>query len=189
MGGGLLDVRNVKELCMSKKTACELLMYGLGNVLPLIKIPKGTELSGASSSATALGAGKGPKKRPGKALTAPPKKAAGNFQADSSDEEVEDLIVLHAREVSLYLSTINMIQTPELLNPVMWFHEHRNDGFPDIKIMAGALLAVQATSAASEGFFSEGRRLITDMRSRLQGRRAARLIVSRIRHNIQKVGA
>ena len=83
----LLDVRNVKELCMSKKTACELLMYGLGNVLPLIKIPKGTELSGASSSATALGAGKGPKKRPGKALTAP-KKAAVNFQADSSDEEV-----------------------------------------------------------------------------------------------------
>jgi hypothetical protein len=70
---------------------------------------------------------------------------------------------------------------------VMWFHEHRNDGFSDIRSMADALLAVQATSAAAEGFFSEGRRLITDMRSRLQGRRAARLIVSRIRHNIHKV--
>ena len=92
-----------------------------------------------------------------------------------------------ARESASYLSLVNSFENADSLDPLMFFYERRTE-FPILKTLADSLLAVQSTSAASESFFSEGRRTITDERSGLQPRRAARLIVSRIRRKIRLVG-
>jgi hypothetical protein len=63
------------------------------------------------------------------------------------------------------------------VDPIMWFETHATE------IM---WLSAQSTSAASEGYFAEARRTITDERSSLQGARAARLITSRVRAKIDE---
>ena len=119
-------------------------------------------------------------------------KKINHFKDAPEDEEEaesggEGELVMFARESANFLKFIGNLEAPESMDPLRFFYERRRE-FPLLKVIADPLLAMPATSAASEGFFSQGRRTITDDRGRLQPRRAGRLIVSGIRHNIRLVG-
>jgi hypothetical protein len=60
-------------------------------------------------------------------------------------------------------------------------------GMPDIKLMAYAVYSLQATSAAAESNFGQGRRTMTPERAGLQSKRAGRLITAAMRHKIAQV--
>ena len=185
----LIDIRNGgRNIRFTLKEARDLLLWGFQEVLPLIRVPK-AQAEPATGEAPAAGGGRR-RARAGAPIQPLAKKAISNFATDSDAEEVEEVGGLEqfARESASYLSLLNSFENADSLDPLMFFYERRAE-FPILKTLADSLLAVQSTSAASESFFSEGRRTITDERSGLQPRRAARLIVSRIRHKIRLVGS
>ena len=111
----------------------------------------------------------------------------GNFGAALGANEISlSLRAAFSAEVGIFITLLDGVNA-STVHPLMFYDGAV--GIPSIKLMAYATYSLQATSAASESSFSQGRRTMIPERSGLQSKRAGRLITSAMRHKISKVSS
>ena len=74
--------------------------------------------------------------------------------------------VLHYENLTTFLFFSKVQQVPNDTDPLMWWKQHQQE-FPDLARMARQYLAVPATSASPERFFSRVGLVQTDLRGSL----------------------
>lgn len=195
----LLDPRNADLLEETTVIAAEgLLVWGFHNILPrLLPAPRdGVVVPVPVQPAESASAG-AKRRRPADSddagdapLAAAAASAAparrGNFGAGNKvvAESAASRLKAYMLEVKLVIAMLDAVD-PSTVHPLEFYDKAVS--IDSIKKMANAIFSIQASSAASESNFAQGRRTIVAERAGLQGRRAGRLITAAMRNKIAMV--